>query len=441
MRLVLDSPFDPGDFATFRRQETILIVLNLGVLAALASMHVAFVTLIGPPPRAVLIAIAVRFVEQTLLLAWLQSRTEPLPPAQVRLWAHLSAWAGLGFGLLVISLGTFEDSHYPVLFVLPLLSAAFRFSLASAMGLTVLASAMTVGQVWVHGRTRPQMAPGEYFESVTMALVYFVVTPVVAMLVAALRQRERLIRRHVEELQHTRDRLVAEEKFAAVGRLASAVAHEIRNPVAMIVTSLLQATRKTAPEELRAELFDIANREAGRLERVTDDFLTYARPRPLRRRDMALAECVGYVADLVRPEADARSVALAVDVHEDATVSVDAYQIHQALLNLGANAVQATPAGGSVRLTARRDHELVAFGVENPGPAIPEDVAARLFEPFFTTREDGTGLGLSIARKIAEAHGGEIALAVNTTSLVRFEIRLPVAAPASLRADGATARS
>jgi signal transduction histidine kinase len=441
VRLALDSPFDPADFATFRRQETILIVLNLGVLAALASMHVAFVALIGPPPRAVLIAIAGRFVEQTLLLAWLQSRAEPLAPAHVRLWAHLSTWVGLGFGLLVISLGTFEDSHYPVLLVLPLLSAAFRFSLASAMAVTLLASAMTIGQVWAHGRARAQMAPGEYFESVTMALVYFVVTPVVAMLVAGLRERERAVREHVEELRRTRDRLVAEEKFAAVGRLASAVAHEVRNPVAMIVTSLSQATRPAAPEELRAELFDIANREAGRLERVTNDFLTYARPPALQRRDTALAECVGYVADLVRPEADGRSVRLAVDVPDDAIVSVDPFQVHQALLNLGTNAVQATPVGGTVRLTARRDDDAVIFGVENPGPAIPPDVTCRLFDPFFTTRPDGTGLGLSIARKIAEEHGGEIALAANTASLVRFEIRLPAAAPAHPDAVGAVALS
>ena len=428
MRLAFDSPFDPTDFATFRRQESILIVLNLGVLATLASMHAAFVSLLGPPPRAVLVAIAGRFVEQTLVLAWLQSRVEPLTPTQVRLWARLSTFVGLAFGLLVISLGTFEDSHYPVLFVLPLLSAAFRFSLASAMGVTLLASAMTVGQVWVHGRTRPQMAPGEYFESVTMALVYFVVTPVVAMLVAGLRERERDVRRHVEELQRTRDRLVAEEKFAAVGRLASAVAHEIRNPVAMIVTSLSRATRPSAPEDLRAELFDIANREAGRLERVTNDFLMYARPRSLQRRVTTLTECVGYVADLVRPEAERRGVTIVVDVPGGAAVSVDAFQVHQALLNLGTNAVQASPAGGLVRMTARVEAEAVVFGVENTGPAIPTDVVDRLFEPFFTTREEGTGLGLSIARKIAEAHGGEILLAANTASLVRFEIRLPIAA-------------
>lgn len=427
MRISLDSPFDPTDFGTFRRQETTLIVLNLGVLAALASMHVAFVSLLGPPPRAVLVAIAARFVEQTLVLAWLQGRTEALPAATVRLWAHLSTWMGLGFGLVVISLGTFEDSHYPVLLMLPLLSAAFRFSLPSALGVTLLASAVTIGQVWIHGWTRPQMAPSEYFESVTMALVYFVVTPVVAMLVRGLRDRERAVRTHADELQRTRDRLITEEKFAAVGRLASAVAHEIRNPVAMIVTSLSRATKPSAPEDLRSELFDIASREAGRLERVTSDFLAYARPRALQRRETALGDALGYVADLLRPEGETRSVTVTVEVPPTPLVILDAFQVHQALLNLGTNAVKATKAGGTVRLTAATRLTEVVLAVENPGPQIPDDVAGRLFEPFFTTRNDGTGLGLSIAKRIAEAHGGDVVLASNTESLVRFEIVLPVA--------------
>jgi len=426
VRISLESPFDPADVAAFRRDETTLIVLNLGVLAALAAMHVAFVGLLGPPPRGVLLAIGARFIEQTIVLARLQGRSESLSAQAVRRWAHLSTWAGLGFAILVVSLGTFEDSHYPVLFVLPLLSAAFRFSLPSALGVTLLASAITVGQVWLHGRARPQMAPSEYFESVTMALVYIVVTPVVAMLVRGLRDREQAVRAQADVLRRTRDQLVAEEKFAAVGRLASAVAHEVRNPVAMIVTSLSRAAKPDAPEALRTELVGIATREAGRLERVTTDFLSYARPRPLQRRRTIVADALGYVADLLRPEADGRGVALRVEVADLPPVDVDAFQVHQALLNLGTNAVKATTAGGDVRLTARMEGDRVVLAVENPGPLIPGDVTTHMFEPFFTTRPDGTGLGLAIAKKIAEAHGGDIVLAVNTEACVRFECIIPV---------------
>jgi signal transduction histidine kinase len=437
VRIALDSPFDPTDFATFRRQETTLIVLNLGVLAALATLHVAFVGLLGPPPRLVLVAIAARFIEQTAVLAWLQGRTDPLSPGAVRWWAHASTWVGLAFGILVISLGTFEDSHYPVLFVLPLLGAAFRFSLPAALGVTLLASSLTVGQVWLHGRSRPQMAPSEYFESVTMALVYFVVTPVVSMLVRGLHHREQALREHADELRRTRDRLVAEEKFSAVGRLASAVAHEVRNPVAMIVTSLATATKPATSPEIRSELFEIARREASRLERVTTDFLAYARPRPVQRRGTCVEDVLRYVADLLRVDADGRGVVVQVEVDRDREVEADAFQLHQALLNLGANAVQAVSPGGTVELIGTTTQDQVVFAVENPGPAIPGDVARRLFEPFFTTRAEGTGLGLSIAKKIAEAHGGDVTLAVNTAALVRFELAFPLAAHTS-PADAAT---
>ena len=425
MRLFLESPFDPADFATFRRQETTLIVLNLAVLAALAAMHVAFVSLLGPPPRLVLMALGARFAEQTAVLAWLQGRTEPLTPRAVLAWSRVSVWVGLTFGVLVISLGTYEDSHYPILFVLPLLSAAFRFSFPAALATMVFASSLTIAQVWVSGRSRPQMAPSEYFESVTIALIYAVVTPVVAMLVRGLRQRELDLRQHADVLQETRDRLVAEEKFAAVGRLASAVAHEVRNPVAMIVSSLATATKPTTSPALRDEMFGIAGREASRLERVTTDFLAYARPRAVDARETSVASALAYVGDLLRSQAEGRGVRVAIERDEALIVSADAFQLHQALLNLGLNAVHAAAPGSTVRLRGSATPSIVRLAVENTGPAIPDDIVARLFEPFFTTRPEGTGLGLSIARNIARAHGGDVALAENTQEMVRFEIALP----------------
>ena len=401
MRIALDSPFDPTDFGTFRRQETTLIVLNLGVLAALASMHVAFVSLLGPPPRAVLVAIAARFVEQTLVLAWLQGRTDALPAAIVRLWAHVSTWVGLGFGLVVISLGTYEDSHYPVLFVLPLLSAAFRFSLPSALGVTLAR---------VGDDHRPGLGPRLDAPADGPERVLRVGDDGAGVLRGDARSSPcwcRGLRRprtggaaHADELQRTRDRLVAEEKFAAVGRLASAVAHEIRNPVAMIVTSLSQATkppRRRGPAA--SELFDIASREAG-TPRARDERLSRVRPTPAPAATATRRWRMRRVRRRpVRPEAEGRSVT--VDgrrARRSPPVSVDTFQVHQALLNLGTNAVQATTAGGTVRLTAAtRATRRRARGRE-PGPARsrttwPDACSSRSSRP----GSDGTGLGLSIA--------------------------------------------
>jgi signal transduction histidine kinase len=94
--------------------------------------------------------------------------------------------------------------------------------------------------------------------------------------------------------------------------------------------------------------------------------------------------------------------------------------MHQAMLNLATNALDATPPGGKVLIGAVR----VELFVENSGPAISNDVVQTLFEPFFTTKLHGTGLGLPIARRIAEAHGGELVLSRNEPGRVRFSIRL-----------------
>ena len=269
-----------------------------------------------------------------------------------------------------------------------------------------------------------------------MSLIYLVVSPVVTLLIGVLRTRERELHAHGEALATARERLMVEEKFAAVGRLASAVAHEIRNPVAMIASSLATAIRPHTSAEVRAELFGIAEREAQRLERVTSDFLAYARPRPIDGREMPLSAALSYTADLVRSRAAERGLRLVADDIPDVVARFDPTQVHQALLNLAANAIEATPAGGTVTLSAWQEGADVIFRVLNSCPAIAPDVVDRLFEPFFTTRPAGTGLGLPIARSIARAHGGDLVLAINDATAVAFDVRVPAASTTRAHAQG-----
>ncbi len=420
-----DAIVEPSEFTDFQRRETTLILLNLGVIAALVAVHVAFIGLLGSPPGPLLVALAVRFVEQTLILAWLQGATEPAGPSLMMAWARSSLWTGFGFAVLVMALGAQHDTHYSVLLVLPLLNAASRLSLRAVLALTAFASLVTVGQVWLMTRTHPGTPMIEYFEAAMMALLYAVVAPVVAYLVRIIRQGEQELQRHVEALGSTRDRLIAEEKFAAVGRLASAVAHEIRNPITLIVSSLQTANQPQTPAALRDELFEITTREASRLERLTTDLLAYARARPLDARETPLETSLSYVADILRARAAAKALQIVVHSDPSAHATLDAHQMHQALLNLGLNAVAASPPGSTIVLSAARHDGQTTLAVENPGPAIDADVCGHLFEPFFTTRADGTGLGLSIVRKIAREHGGDVVLAVNESARVRFEITLP----------------
>ena len=131
------------------------------------------------------------------------------------------------------------------------------------------------------------------------------------------------------------------------------------------------------------------------------------------------------MAGLARARESATGVRLSVECPVDATVRVDAFQIHGALLNLLVNAFDATPSGGEIVLGAVAEPGGGAkLWVENPGPAIPPDVVPRLFEPFFTTRPRGTGLGLAIARTTARAHGGDVELTTNEDGRVRFTLRI-----------------
>jgi signal transduction histidine kinase len=241
-----------------------------------------------------------------------------------------------------------------------------------------------------------------------------------------LREREARFVQNLEELKQTRQQLLSEEKLAAVGRLSRAIAHEIRNPVAMISSSLATAVRAGQDEAERQEMFAIAAKEAARLERLTTDFLVYARPRAAQTARANVADTLNYVATVARAHAADEGVRIDVSVDSDLQGEFDASQIQQALLNLVLNAIDACGRNSSVTLKAESDgNGAILIEVSDPGSPIPPETVARMFEPLFTCKPAGTGLGLAIARNIARAHGGDVVLSVNEPGRVCFSIQIP----------------
>ncbi|MGE5346247.1 MAG: sensor histidine kinase [Acidithiobacillales bacterium] len=425
------------DFSSFRRRESTLIALSLGVLAALVAVHLAFSPMLGIPSRPVLLAIAVFFLLQTAELFWLLSLKEYPEGALGGLYEIGSVWISLFFAFLIGVLGGFEDSHYAVLMLLPIVAAAFRFSRPGIVAVVAAASVLNLIELWLFYRTHPPFRLLEFYEAAVLILMYVVAALVVGYLAGQLRRDQARLRQSLDELGQTRERLVAEEKLAAVGRLASAIAHEIRNPVAMIASSAALMKERAPEDPIREEMGEIVLSEAQRLERLTSDFLTYARLREPEKRATRLADTIGYVSSVARASAASAGVSIESEVHDEAggggTALVDPFQIQQALLNLVMNAVEAAPRGTAVRTGLTVDGRGAAtLFVENGGGPIPEETSARLFEPFFTRKLGGTGLGLAIARSIARANGGDLVLAENGTDQVRFELTLP----AALGADG-----
>jgi signal transduction histidine kinase len=189
--------------------------------------------------------------------------------------------------------------------------------------------------------------------------------------------------------------------------LLAGIAHEIRNPLGGmdLFTGLLSEELEGRPEaahvaRVRAEL---AN-----LERVVEEFLDFARARPLDVAPFDLAALGAEVADLALPLANERGVRIAVEGGGDARADRD--KLRGALLNLVRNAVEASPPGAAVEIAARGDGERAELEVRDRGPGLTPEAQAKLFRPFFTTKEKGTGLGLALAKKVVEAHGGALAI-------------------------------
>ena len=209
-------------------------------------------------------------------------------------------------------------------------------------------------------------------------------------------QEGRRLAENILDLQQTREKLLLEEKLAAVGRLSSAIAHEIKNPVSLISTSIANARQLRGPEQ--QEMYAIASEEAERLVALTSDFLSYAHPRSPKMVPTSVNDTIGYVGDACRAHAAQKHVTLQVEAPESVCANADPGQLQQALINLVLNAVESSPSGEQVTVKAyKKDHRLF-IDTQNAGIQYTDGDQALIFEPFYTTRPKGTGLGLSIAR-------------------------------------------
>src|SRR5581483_11997394 len=231
---------------------------------------------------------------------------------------------------------------------------------------------------------------------------------------------------HAVEVERS---LAHAEKLAAIGELSARVAHEIRNPVtAARSLAQLLARHPDAPDN--AENAELILTELERVERQIASLLRFARREEYRFAPTDVAELVrSAVADL-RPRLDDAGVAVDVDVDDGGlTARVDAEKLRQVVINLVENARDAlATADGDrrLRVAARRSDGVAHLRIADTGPGIPPAVLARVFEPFFSLKENGTGLGLAIVKRTVEAHGGRIAAENAAGGGAVFAIDLPL---------------
>jgi signal transduction histidine kinase len=234
----------------------------------------------------------------------------------------------------------------------------------------------------------------------------------------------------VFERLHQREREVLRaEQLAAVGQVAAGVAHELRNPLTSVKMLVQTGLEGQPPAGLPAEDLTIIEHEIRRMEACIQSFLDFARPPSAERRRTDLLAVVRRAATLLEGRARRQHVLLKTDLPANPVeLLIDGEQIHQVLVNLMLNALDAMPQGGELRLEVRRqdDPPQVRVRVHDTGEGIAAPILARLFEPFVSGKETGLGLGLSISRRLIEAHGGTIRGENDPTGGAVFTFSLPV---------------
>lgn len=236
------------------------------------------------------------------------------------------------------------------------------------------------------------------------------------------------LKMQMNELRDAQEQLVQSTKLAAIGELASNVAHEINNPL----TSILGYTELLKEEEdiraVRADL-GVIEQECIRARTIVKQLLEFSRRRPLDIQQTDVNKIIGEVIPLVNVMAKAGRVKITKHFAELLPTKADANQLKQVFINLMNNAIFAMNGGGTLTLTTRMadDEEGIIVSVQDTGSGIPKEIQPRIFEPFFSTKNDkGTGLGLSISYSIVQNHGGRLSMESEPSKGTTFSVWLPV---------------
>jgi signal transduction histidine kinase len=316
------------------------------------------------------------------------------------------------------------------LYYVPIVASGIYFGLRLSIVTALVAGAFFMAgtpQIW-------RVSAVDAFDQCLEVTVFLLVGLVTGILSDVQKRKEKELRHATAELnsvyvqlQDNFEGMKRAERLSALGQLSAGLAHEIRNPLASIEGAAVVVQRENQSAERRVEFLDIIQKECRRLDRLLSNFLDFAKPRRPQLSLVAVDQLLESVVTLVGHAKDSGRVQFSKRIPVGlSALECDSEQLKQVLLNLTMNAVQATPPGGVILLSAEQHEKQLYIDVSDPGVGIePEDVD-RIFDPFFTTKENGTGLGLSVAHQIVTQHGGSLTVSRNSPRGVTFRISLPL---------------
>ncbi|MBR9980136.1 MAG: histidine kinase [Desulfatitalea sp.] len=233
-------------------------------------------------------------------------------------------------------------------------------------------------------------------------------------------------------LARSRESLVQAEKLAIVGKLAAGMAHSIRNPFTSVKMRLFSLNRSLALDSEQKEDFTVITEEIRHIDTIVQNFLEFSRPPKLVMQTISPSHIVDMALQLLRHRLKSYDVTVALQrARPLPDVSADPEQLKEVLVNLIINACEAMEHGGHIDIREETIADnpsgpITVIQVSDNGPGIPEQLCKKVFQPFFTTKEEGTGLGLSIVARIVNEHGGQIRVAPSKGMGTTFIIELPI---------------
>jgi hypothetical protein len=222
------------------------------------------------------------------------------------------------------------------------------------------------------------------------------------------------------------------EHLAAFGELAAGLAHEVRNPLSGMRGALEVIDQKTPSGSPQKEIFQEILVQIDKLISIIQDFLSYARPKPLNFREASPNVFMENAVRLAKTQLRGKDIVFhLLRVEDGVRVPLDADRMQEVLLNLLVNSIAAIPQNGNIHISLGTNPPAgtLDITVADDGAGIKESNLDQVFHPFFSTKKEGTGLGLSISKKIVDAHGGTIDVRSREGEGTTFTIRLPLSRP------------
>jgi signal transduction histidine kinase len=245
-----------------------------------------------------------------------------------------------------------------------------------------------------------------------------------------------LTMRDTESVRRIEDEIELSRRLAAIGRLTSGVAHEVRNPINAIMVHLevlREKIRQIDPESKRH--MDVIGSEIQRLDRVVQTLVDFTKPVELRLVETDLRKMLEEVTMLAEPEAAQHGVTVHCDIpEEDLLVKADIDLVKQAVLNIAINGIQAMPQGGELTIVGRRTDSSVDIEVRDQGSGIPAEIREKIFNLYFTTKKAGSGIGLAMTYRVMQLHNGEVEFDSQSGRGTIFRLRFPALEPSRAEA-------